>query len=762
MRDLTAAKKDETKDISQKDRAVLERVEKERKRRSGRLNEEVLTGKSNIVDFLKFREEKRKKAEPEDKKEEDNVVNLEEYKRKKAEEGKVTYSTSPNEERRDSVSPSDEVVGLDEDKRRTTEDKIEEIVEQYSWEKTEELEGNDNLSEKIRETVRELIVEDEPETKETKEQLAESISENSENNEEILPEIEAKKILLEVKKIKEDHPDEVRETRRENLAKKFEEETKKKNQEKKPSEDQAAAIQDEAKLLASVYYGNEGVREDNFILDSDQSLSGEKKKVSRLEIQGVVGLLSKKPEETKEIINRHSKNRDRLVGVELPFGEVPQYSTFDRITNALETRNTGTAFDLIQKGGWRQRVKNLSQNRTNSLLEIDGGFISRINGQNSAEFVQNSMVILASPKSDFYSGFRNILSGISDEGGGVTVPNMPTGINIGGTNSLGNGLSNVGNLLSGRISNGLKDLGTSLGAGVKKGLASGFNGLGGAIKGITNAVPQVRAAKTAVSLAIVIVIGVIFGIMGISLMETNSQISSIVPPVKNPTEYNDSSGSGVSGPASLVSCASSSQGLNIDNIFDKIDISTITTKVPQSAYVYKTNGSKDIDFSCLEKGLPEKGTNKRADILKAAYALLGVPYFMTGGHGEIASGIDPVWGTYRKASSQYGNDGRNYNGLDCSGFVRWVYKYVTGENIGNRSGDIYSKAQPIDKSALIPGDIAYMPGHIGIFFGRGTDGKYYFIHSSGRGSKAGPQALGGVLISTAKFTKFARAKVNLQ
>ena len=130
-----------------------------------------------------------------------------------------------------------------------------------------------------------------------------------------------------------------------------------------------------------------------------------------------------------------------------------------------------------------------------------------------------------------------------------------------------------------------------------------------------------------------------------------------------------------------------------------------------------------IDFSCINALLPQKLTHKRSDILKAAYALLGVPYWMGGGHGTIASGVSSDWGKRVSAPSSGWNKGRRYHGLDCSGFVRWVYKYVTGETVGNLAADIYSKSEKISKSELKPGDIGFLKGndsnHIGLFLGKG-------------------------------------------
>lgn len=98
-------------------------------------------------------------------------------------------------------------------------------------------------------------------------------------------------------------------------------------------------------------------------------------------------------------------------------------------------------------------------------------------------------------------------------------------------------------------------------------------------------------------------------------------------------------------------------------------------------------------------------------------------------------------------------------------FYWWVYKYVTGETVGNLAADIYSKSEKISKSELKPGDIGFLKGndsnHIGLFLGKGTNGKYYFIHDAGRSSGAGPQGLGGVYVSAANFNYFGRIKVNL-
>ncbi len=211
--------------------------------------------------------------------------------------------------------------------------------------------------------------------------------------------------------------------------------------------------------------------------------------------------------------------------------------------------------------------------------------------------------------------------------------------------------------------------------------------------------------------------------------------------------------------------------LSYQQLIQPINMNSIKTKMGRSEY--KFDSKKNVNFSYIEPTLPTKGSFKRSDIIRAARSLLGIPYWMGGGHHysgnseHIYNGIDPDWGKKVTAPKEgQTNAKRTYHGLDCSGFVRWVYKYVTGKNVGNRAADIYKASEKISKSQLKPGDIGFYSSssgnHIGIFLGKGTDGKYYYIHSSGYSSKAGPQQLGGVYISAFKFTNFGRIKVNLQ
>jgi cell wall-associated NlpC family hydrolase len=104
--------------------------------------------------------------------------------------------------------------------------------------------------------------------------------------------------------------------------------------------------------------------------------------------------------------------------------------------------------------------------------------------------------------------------------------------------------------------------------------------------------------------------------------------------------------------------------------------------------------------------VPAPGENlspREEAILKEAFTYLGVPY---------------VWA------------GNTRKGLDCSAFVRNVYKSVVGVDLPRHSGDQAQVGAPI-VSDLRPGDRLYfaMKGdrvsHCGIYIGNN-----YFIHAS--------------------------------
>lgn len=115
------------------------------------------------------------------------------------------------------------------------------------------------------------------------------------------------------------------------------------------------------------------------------------------------------------------------------------------------------------------------------------------------------------------------------------------------------------------------------------------------------------------------------------------------------------------------------------------------------------------------------GSFTREDVIIVAKSILGHPY--------LYGGKSPYYGKPK-------------NGLDCSGYVDWVFYQLTGQTIGQGGGTAYQyyNTLPIRRSELMIGDLGfYYPpnqvpsgkyNHVGIYIGT-VDGKDVFIHAGG-------------------------------
>ena len=65
---------------------------------------------------------------------------------------------------------------------------------------------------------------------------------------------------------------------------------------------------------------------------------------------------------------------------------------------------------------------------------------------------------------------------------------------------------------------------------------------------------------------------------------------------------------------------------------------------------------------------------------------------------------------------RYGSTGPN--SFDCSGLVGYAFR-AAGKNLPRTSGAIRNATRQISRSAAVPGDLIYSPGHIGIYAGGG-------------------------------------------
>lgn len=125
----------------------------------------------------------------------------------------------------------------------------------------------------------------------------------------------------------------------------------------------------------------------------------------------------------------------------------------------------------------------------------------------------------------------------------------------------------------------------------------------------------------------------------------------------------------------------------------------------------------------------------RQQVVMTAYQLKGKCNYFWGGK-SLVLGWDSRWGTPKivsAAGSSTTGTMRPY-GLDCSGFVDWVFYNVTnGEYVIGHGGGAsaqHSWCDPITWAEAMPGDLAFYPGdsHVGIICGYDEAGNVQIIH----------------------------------
>lgn len=120
-----------------------------------------------------------------------------------------------------------------------------------------------------------------------------------------------------------------------------------------------------------------------------------------------------------------------------------------------------------------------------------------------------------------------------------------------------------------------------------------------------------------------------------------------------------------------------------------------------------------------------------------------VPYSWGGGHGPQPGPTDGICQGWSRASAApktlfagpacaatvtkahpygYGDNGKY--GLDCSGYVRWVYFLVYGRDVLGPGTTAAQQSQPVlanvPAAQRQPGDLVFFSGHVGIYAGNGT------------------------------------------
>ena len=147
--------------------------------------------------------------------------------------------------------------------------------------------------------------------------------------------------------------------------------------------------------------------------------------------------------------------------------------------------------------------------------------------------------------------------------------------------------------------------------------------------------------------------------------------------------------------------------------------------------VYSVSG----DTAALLRDLPEYLSPEREAVVRTACSLVGKVNYFWGGK-SLVLGWDSRWGELRQVTAAGSSTTGTYRpyGLDCSGFVDWVFYNATGGQyvIGHGGGATmqHNYCTDISWSAAQPGDLVFYPdnSHVGIVGGWDANGELLIIH----------------------------------
>lgn len=164
----------------------------------------------------------------------------------------------------------------------------------------------------------------------------------------------------------------------------------------------------------------------------------------------------------------------------------------------------------------------------------------------------------------------------------------------------------------------------------------------------------------------------------------------------------------------------------------------------------------NIDALVVLDDLPSDLSPERQAVVKTALTLYGKVTYFWGGK-SLTIGWDSRWGRLQKVTAEGSSTTGTYRpyGLDCSGFVDWVFynatggSYIIGHAGGAHAQHTYCSAISWDNA--IPGDLVFYPEdeHVGIVCGRDESGSLLVIHCASSANNV-------VITSASGFTSVAR------
>ena len=160
----------------------------------------------------------------------------------------------------------------------------------------------------------------------------------------------------------------------------------------------------------------------------------------------------------------------------------------------------------------------------------------------------------------------------------------------------------------------------------------------------------------------------------------------------------------------------------------------------QELFAALTGSYQDIELSPdavarIMENLPANLSETRREIVLTAYQLLGKVQYFWGGK-SLVIGWDSRWGMPMEVTAEGSSTTGTVRpfGLDCSGFVDWVFYNQSGGSyvIGHGGGATmqHSYCTEIGWEDVQPGDLVFYPGdtHVGIVCGFDSSGNIMIIH----------------------------------
>lgn len=137
----------------------------------------------------------------------------------------------------------------------------------------------------------------------------------------------------------------------------------------------------------------------------------------------------------------------------------------------------------------------------------------------------------------------------------------------------------------------------------------------------------------------------------------------------------------------------------------------------------------------LQANLPEDLSPERRAVVETACQLVGKLNYFWGGK-SLVLGWDDRWGTLRQVTAAGSPTTGTYRpyGMDCSGYVDWVfYNASGGEHIIGHGGGAHTQhtyCTTISWAEALPGDLVFYPDdvHVGIVGGWDESGNLLIIH----------------------------------